>query len=100
MGIVEGYKPGLGIECSGTIRSVGKNVTNVAPGDRVMTIGHGCFTSSFVTDASLVIKMPDNLSFEEAATVPCVYATAIHALINLGGLCEGMVRIIIHLNFH
>ncbi|PTB51813.1 hypothetical protein M431DRAFT_19014 [Trichoderma harzianum CBS 226.95] len=90
MGIVEGYKPGLGIECSGIVHKVGSNVEGLSPGDRVMTIGHGCFTTSFISEASLVVKIPGNLSFEDAATVPCVYATAIHALINLGGLCEGM----------
>jgi NADPH:quinone reductase-like Zn-dependent oxidoreductase/SAM-dependent methyltransferase len=89
MGIVEGYKPGLGIECSGVIRKIGPNVKNLSVGDRVMTIGHGCFTTNFVTEANLVIKISDKLSFEEAATIPCVYATAIHALINLGGMTEG-----------
>ncbi|KAL6872001.1 putative polyketide synthase [Trichoderma novae-zelandiae] len=95
MGIVEGYQPGLGIECSGVIRRVGNVVKGLSPGDRVMTIGHGCFTTSFISDASLVVKIPDSLSFEEAATVPCVYATAIHALINLGGLTEGM-SVLVH----
>ncbi|KAL6694561.1 KR domain-containing protein [Trichoderma pleuroticola] len=95
MGIVEGYKPGLGIECSGIVRKVGSNVTGLSPGDRVMTIGHGCFTTSLISEASLVVKIPDSLSFEDAATVPCVYATAIHALINLGGLCEGM-SVLVH----
>ncbi|KAM0256221.1 hypothetical protein ACHAQJ_005092 [Trichoderma viride] len=95
MGIVEGYKPGLGIECSGIIRKVGSSVKGLSSGDRVMTIGHGCFTTNFISDASLVVKIPDNLSFEDAATVPCVYATAIHALIDLGGLREGM-SVLVH----
>ncbi|KAL5084329.1 hypothetical protein Trisim1_012129 [Trichoderma cf. simile WF8] len=95
MGIVEGYKPGLGIECSGIVRKVGSNVKDLSPGDRVMTIGHGCFTTNFISEASLVVKIPDSLSFEDAATVPCVYSTAIHALINVGGLCEGM-SVLVH----
>ncbi|KAM0470501.1 hypothetical protein ACHAPX_009867 [Trichoderma viride] len=95
MGIVEGYKPGLGIECSGIIRKLGRSVKGLLPGDRVMAIGHGCFTTNFISDASLVVKIPNNISFEEAATVPCVYATAIHALINLGGLREGM-SVLVH----
>ncbi|KAL6903104.1 polyketide synthase [Trichoderma evansii] len=95
MGIVEGYKPGLGIECSGIIRKIGSSVKGLLPGDRVMAIGHGCFTTNFISDASLAVKIPDNLSFEEAATVPCVYATAIHALINLGGIHQGM-SVLVH----
>ncbi|KEY68502.1 hypothetical protein S7711_08355 [Stachybotrys chartarum IBT 7711] len=94
MGIVEGYKPGLGIECSGVVSQLGPGVQNLAVGDRVMTIGHGCFTTNFVTEASLATRLPENMSFEEAATIPCVYATAIHALINLGGLEEGQTVLV------
>lgn len=89
MGIVEGYEPGLGIECSGVVRKVGSSVRHLFPGDRVMAMCHGSFGTRFVLDSNLAVKIPDNLSFEDAATVPCVYATAIHALINLGGLTEG-----------
>ncbi|KAL7798706.1 putative polyketide synthase [Trichoderma afarasin] len=38
MGIVEGYKPGLGIECSGIVRKVGNNVQGLSPGDRGMSV--------------------------------------------------------------
>lgn len=94
MGIVEGYKPGLGIECSGVVSRLGPGVQNLVVGDRVMTIGHGCFTTNFITEASLATRLPENMSFEEAATIPCVYATAIHALINLGGLEEGQTVLV------
>ncbi|KAL6825085.1 putative polyketide synthase [Trichoderma camerunense] len=38
MGIVEGYKPGLGIECSGIVRKLGNNVQGLSPGDRGMSV--------------------------------------------------------------
>ncbi|KAL7934550.1 putative polyketide synthase [Trichoderma chlorosporum] len=38
MGIVEGYRPGLGIECSGVVRKVGSNVKDLSPGDRGMSV--------------------------------------------------------------
>lgn len=88
MGIVEGLKPGLGIECAGVVRRVGPSVLNLSVGDRVVAFDHGCFSSSFVTNANLVAKIPDNLSFENAASMPCVYTTAIHALINIGRLTK------------
>lgn len=91
MGIVEGYCPGLGLECAGIVRKVGRNVHQIAPGDHVMLVSHGCFSTSVVADARGVMKMPKGLSFEEAAAMPCVYATAIHCLVNLGNLQEGQV---------
>ncbi|PHH63369.1 hypothetical protein CDD81_6066 [Ophiocordyceps australis] len=94
MGIVEGYRPGLGIECAGIVRQVGSKVCNVVPGDRVMQTGHGCFSTTLVVDSSSLVKIPDSLSFEDAATVPCVYGTAIHALINLGGLRQGQTVLV------
>jgi NADPH:quinone reductase-like Zn-dependent oxidoreductase len=32
------------------------------------------------------VKIPPSLSFKEAATMPCVYATVIHCLLKVGGL--------------
>ena len=95
MGIVEGYRPGLGIECAGFVSRVGTDVKNVAPGDRVMIFGHGCFTTKFVTHADLAVPIPDDLSFEDAATIPCVYSTVIESLINIGNIRKGM-SVLIH----
>ena len=95
MGIVEGYRPGLGIECGGYVSRVGSDVKNVEPGDRVMIFGHGCFTTKFVTHADLAVPIPDDLSFEDAATIPCVYSTVIEALINIGNIQKG-TSVLIH----
>ena len=93
MGVVQGYKPGLGLECAGVVRRIGSGVTRFVPGDKVMALTHNCFASSFVTDHRPVIKMPAGISFEEAATVPCVYTTVIHSLLDLGHLRGGQVRL-------
>ena len=42
--------------------------------------------------------MPDDLSFEDAATMPCVYGTVIHGLLDKARLEEGQVRI--HITSH
>ncbi|KAK3328126.1 polyketide synthase [Cercophora scortea] len=89
MGIVEPIKPGLGIECAGVVKRVGSKAQreyDLWAGDHVVAFDHGCFSSRFITSAYLVAKMPEELSFEDAATMPCVYTTVIHALINVGGL--------------
>jgi len=46
-------------------------------------------TPHFVTEASGLIRIPDSLSFEEAATLPCAALTAWHALFEAGPLKPG-----------
>ncbi|KAJ6441489.1 56kDa selenium binding protein (SBP56) [Purpureocillium lavendulum] len=95
MGIVQGLKPGLGLECAGVIRRVGSEVRGLTVGDRVVSFDHGFFASRVTTSSKLVAKIPDNLTFEEAATMPCVYSTAMHALVKVGGVQPGQ-SVLIH----
>lgn len=45
---------------------------------------------------ALCEKIPDKMSFTDAASMPLVFGTAIHSLINMGRLSKGQVRL--HLN--
>lgn len=95
-GIVDGHPSegnGLGCECAGIVRQVGPEVQNVAVGDRVMVFAGGSHSTSLITRASLCAKIPADLSFEEAATMPCVYSTVIHSVIHLGRLRKGQASI-------
>ncbi|KAB2570584.1 Hybrid PKS-NRPS synthetase lepA [Lasiodiplodia theobromae] len=94
MGIVKGTKPGLGLEGTGVIRKVGSGVEDLKVGDRVLVFDHGCFATRLVISANLCAKMPDSLSFEDGATMPCVYSTAIYALMTLGHLEKGQTVLI------
>ncbi|KAF9631021.1 hypothetical protein BFW01_g1895 [Lasiodiplodia theobromae] len=94
MGIVKGTKPGLGLEGTGVIRKVGSGVEDLKAGDRVLVFDHGCFATRLVISANLCAKMPDSLSFEDGATMPCVYSTAIYALMTLGHLEKGQTVLI------
>tara|TARA_R110002110_G_scaffold415745_1_gene654741 strand:+ start:51951 stop:52928 length:978 start_codon:yes stop_codon:yes gene_type:complete len=70
-----------GGECSGVVAAVGKNVTRLKPGDKVISMGsHGAFCSRIVADHNAVFPMPDGLSFEQAAGVSITYFTSYHAL--------------------
>ena len=60
-------------------------------GDRVMLFSRGCFSTSVIVSEKLCEKIPDSLSFEDAATMPCVYATAMYALFHIGHLEKGKV---------
>lgn len=66
----------LGLECSGIVDSVGKNVTTKKPGDEVMALlgGGGYAEYASCPEFHAIIK-PQNLSWVEAASIPEVYAT-------------------------
>lgn len=83
---------GLGGSASGKISAIGPLVKDFAVGDRVIALGSGSFSSHLRTSEALVEKIPDNISFEEAATLPAAYATALAALYNAGNLQAGQVR--------
>ncbi|KAF2267503.1 hypothetical protein CC78DRAFT_490418 [Lojkania enalia] len=95
MGIVDGPKDRLGLEGSGVIRKVGPNVRHLQVGDRVMISDLGCFATRIVTSSKLCARIPDNLTFEGAATMPCVYSTVIHSLVDVAQLAEGQ-SVLIH----
>lgn len=60
-------------------------------GDRVLIFDHGCFSTRLVTSFRLCVKMPDDLGFKAAATMPFVYNTAIFSLLTIGRLEKGQV---------
>ena len=75
----------LGWDVSGTIESVGKNVSDFKKGDEVFGCigfpGLGKTYAEFATaDPKLVTKKPANVSFEEAAAVPLAGLTAYQAI--------------------
>lgn len=89
MGIVDGPKDKLGLEGSGVVCRVGPEVKDLSVGDRVFISDLGCFSTRMMTSAKLCARIPDGLTFENAATMPCVYSTVIHSLINVGRLEKG-----------
>ncbi len=67
----------LGLECAGTVAAVGAGVSRVEVGDRVCALlAGGGYAEQVVAPAGQVLKMPAGLSFEEAAALPEVFATA------------------------
>jgi NADPH:quinone reductase-like Zn-dependent oxidoreductase/NADP-dependent 3-hydroxy acid dehydrogenase YdfG len=94
MGLVEVSL--IGQEASGIVlRTGGKAVTRFKPGDRVTLLREGMHATKLRIDHRLAVKIPDNMSFEEAAALPVVHATAYHALVNIAKLREGQ-SVLIH----
>lgn len=85
----------LGLEFAGIVSRVGSRVRDFRPGDKVMGFGSACFASHVVTRADAVARMPEEWSFESAATVPTVFFTVYYALKHLADLQAGE-RVLIH----
>jgi len=85
----------LGVECSGVVTRMGQGVTKFKPGDRIITFGIGCYRSYYRNSEHMCEKIPDNMSFEDAASIPCIYTTAYYSLVDMARLQPGET-ILIH----
>jgi len=79
----------FGDEVGGVVAAVGSEVTHVKPGDRVFGLAVFGLSTQTTARASNVRRIPHNLSFEEAATIPVVFMTAWHALKNVARVRKG-----------
>jgi myxalamid-type polyketide synthase MxaB len=95
LGMYPGDAESLGDECAGEIVAVGPGVEQLRVGDKVMGLAVHAFATYVTTRADFVVKQPEGLSFEEAATIPIVYLTAYYALHHLAKLRPGE-RVLIH----
>ncbi|MFF5345755.1 NADP-dependent oxidoreductase [Streptomyces althioticus] len=69
---------GVGLDAAGVVDEVGEGVTDVAVGDRVFGEGSDTYAEFAVLHAWT--RMPETLSFEEAAGYPSVMETALRVL--------------------
>lgn len=79
----------FGDEVGGIIKSVGAGVTHVKPGDRVFGLAVFGLATQTLARGGDVMRIPANLSFEEAATLPVVFMTSWHALVNVARMKKG-----------
>ncbi|MFL6129698.1 MAG: SDR family NAD(P)-dependent oxidoreductase, partial [Mycobacteriales bacterium] len=94
LGLYPGDAP-LGSEAAGVVLEVGAEVTDLAPGDRVLGLVPDAFGPVAVTDRRMVVPMPAGFTFAQAAAVPVVYLTAYYGLVELAGLGAGE-RVLVH----
>ena len=80
----------VGYEVSGTIDQVGDGVTGYRVGDRVIGMPmFGGYTDTLALAAEQVFRIPEKMSFEEAAALPVVYLTAYNMMLFTGTLRPG-----------
>jgi NADPH:quinone reductase len=85
-----------GLEFAGEVDAVGPLVQTWKPGQRVMGLaGGGAQAEYIVTHEGLLVEIPANLDFVQAAGVPEVFMTAHDALFTQAGLQMGE-RVLIH----
>ncbi|HEY4906517.1 MAG TPA: NAD(P)-dependent alcohol dehydrogenase [Candidatus Acidoferrum sp.] len=74
----------LGADVSGVVEAVGRNVTQFKPGDAVYGLCQGAFGEYVCTAESKLVKKPDGMTFEHAASIPIAGLTALQSLLDKG----------------
>jgi NADPH:quinone reductase-like Zn-dependent oxidoreductase len=115
--VVNGQYPGLSLpliplsDGAGEVVAVGEGVTRVKVGDRIAAIFfqewiagrltrqkiksalggaiNGMLAEYVVLNQEGIVLLPNHLSYEEGATLPCAAVTAWQALVTRGGLAAG-----------
>ena len=77
-------------EHSGIVTEVGTDLQNqYTVGDRICAWGGNAYASSVRVSGLAAHIIPEDMSFETAASVPIVYATAYYALVHLARIRKG-----------
>lgn len=89
----------LGWDAAGIIAEVGEAVRDFKVGDRVFarpaTTRQGTYAEFVPVEENLLARMPDNMTFEEAAAIPLAGLTAWQALVDVAKIKEGD-RVLVH----
>jgi NADPH2:quinone reductase len=78
-----------GIEFAGEIAALGPDATGWHVGERVMGRAPGSYAEFVLTGSVQLMRMPDQLSFAEAASIPNVFITAHDAIATNADLQAG-----------
>ena len=85
----------LGLEVAGTIEELGAGVTGWSKGDRVISlVGGGGYAEYAVAYAGHLMRIPESMSFEEAACVCESYITAFLNVFMIGEFKDGQTAIL------
>ncbi|GAB1598100.1 synaptic vesicle membrane protein VAT-1 homolog-like isoform X2 [Argonauta hians] len=80
----------MGYECAGVIEAVGDQVEGISVGDNVIALNEGqCWAELVSVPVKHVYKIPENMSFHDAAAIAMNYLTAYILLFDIGNLRAG-----------
>ncbi|CAL1717314.1 unnamed protein product [Somion occarium] len=96
---ITSYPAILGLDAAGVVVAVGDEVENVSLGDRVLFVANFNLANRFaaqqqyaVMKANLTSKIPPNITFDEAATLPCNLTTAVNGLYSSVAFVAGGIQ--------
>jgi len=79
-----------GLEFAGEVEALGPGVERLVVGDRVFgLVGGGAYAEAIVAHERAVARIPDSLSYEQAAAIPEAFITAHDAMVGQAGLRGG-----------
>ena len=84
----------LGADVAGEVEAIGKNVTRFKPGNQVFGVCRGAFAEYGCAPESKLAIKPENVSFEQAASVPIAAVTALQGLRDHGKTQPGQKLLI------
>ena len=85
-----------GAEVAGVVEALGEGVSGLAIGDRVIAVpGWGGLVETLAVQANTVVKIPDAMSFKEAAALVMTYGTSWYALKDRADLKSGETLLIL-----
>jgi len=78
-----------GVDVAGVVEAVGGNITRFKPGDQVFGTCNGAFAEYACAGEPELAMKPENMSFEQAASVPIAAVTALQGLRDKGRIQPG-----------
>lgn len=85
----------LGLEVAGEVVAVGRDVTDIRPGERVMAIvGGGAYAEYARVNSGMAVRIPEGIDDVGAAAVMESFITAWEAAVHLGGVGAGSAVLI------
>ena len=91
----EGASEILGLEMAGEVETAGPECGTWMPGTRVFALlPGGGYAQKAAVPAGMAMRIPERLSYEEAAAIPEAFLTAYHNLFSLGELSAGMTVLV------
>lgn len=92
----------MGIDAAGEVARVGEGVEGWSEGDRVLIdpidretgklfgeMQHGGLAERAIVAAHQLVPLPEDVTFEQAAALPCAYGTAYRMMVTRGKVAEG-----------
>ena len=76
----------IGLECAGVVTRTGSRCVELQKGDRVCAVILGCLSTQARCNSRLAAKIPDHMTFPQAASLPIIGVTSHYSLEILANL--------------